>query len=177
MAKVGFGLFQMGEEPLLGLELPGVDTAASGFDPDRMLQMQHLVIKQVFDRASRSIGPVEDPADDDGVMGGVVVAKHAPGMMSAPGEYRLSEQAVEEARIQRIEDLVEIEVMSDGGQDAFAPAGLPDMFGLPRDGLGGDMAAVAVRMDGSDRLLVQLRKQDMSDGVMNALRGMLQQIG
>ncbi len=44
-------------------------------------------------------------------MRGVVVAQHAPGVMSAPGEDGTAQQAVEEARVERIEDLVEVEVV------------------------------------------------------------------
>ena len=111
--EVGFGGFEFGEEALFGLELAGVDAAAAGFDADGMLEVEHLVVEQVLDGAARSVGAVEDAADDDGVVRGVVVAEHAAGVVSAPGERGAAEQAVEEAGVERLEDLVEIVVMAE----------------------------------------------------------------
>lgn len=85
MFEVGFSGFEFGKEALFGLELAGVDAAASGFDADRMLEVEHLVVEQVLDGATGSVGPVEDAADHDGVVSGIVVAQHAAGLMSAPG--------------------------------------------------------------------------------------------
>jgi hypothetical protein len=42
-----------------------------------MLEVKHLVIEKIFDRAAWGVGTVEDAADDDGVMRCVVVAQHA----------------------------------------------------------------------------------------------------
>ena len=79
--KVSLGRVEFGEEALFGLELAGVDAAAAGFDADGVLEMEHLVVEEVFDGAARSVGAVEDAADDDGVVSGVVVAEHAAGVM------------------------------------------------------------------------------------------------
>jgi hypothetical protein len=74
--------------------------------------------------------------------------------MSAPGEGGAAEEAVEETGVEGLEDFVEIVVVSGGCGEAFAAAGLADVFGLFGDGLGGDVAAVAVGVDTSDGLLV-----------------------
>ncbi len=74
---------------------------------------------------------------------------------------------MEETRVERVEDFVEIKMMTDGGKDAFASAGLADVFGLFGDGLGGDMAAVAISVMTRDGLLIKLGEQDMSDRVMD----------
>ncbi len=74
-----------GKRTLFGLELAGVDAAAPGLDADGMLEVQHLVIEQIFDGTSRSIRAVKDAGDDDGVVGGVVVAEHAAGGVGGPG--------------------------------------------------------------------------------------------
>ena len=111
-AEVGFGLFEVREETLLGLKFAGVNAAASGLHADGMLEVQHLVVEQILNRAAWGVGPVKDAADHDGVVGRVVMAKHAAGMVGAPCEDRAPEKAVEETRIERIEDLVEVEVMT-----------------------------------------------------------------
>ena len=85
MFEVGFRGFEFGKEALFRLKLAGVDAAASGFDADRMLKVEHLVIEEVLDGATGSIGSVEDAADHDGVVSGIVVAQHAARVMSAPG--------------------------------------------------------------------------------------------
>ncbi len=175
-AKVGLGLFELGEEAFFGLKLARVDAAAASLHADGVLQVKHLVVQQIFDGAARRVRAVEDAADHDGVVRGVVVAQHAAGVVGAPGEHGLAQKTVEEARVQRVEDLVEVVVVADGGEDALAAAGLPDVLGLAGDGLGGDVAAVAVGVLGRDGLLVKLRQKNVRDGVVDALRSVLQQV-
>ena len=71
--EVGFRFFELREEAFFGLELAGVDAATASFDPDRMLQVEHLVVEEVFDGAARRVRAVEDAADDDSVVGSVVM--------------------------------------------------------------------------------------------------------
>ncbi len=56
------------------MERFGMDAAAAGFDADGVFEVEHLVIEEILDGAARGIGAVEDAADDDGVVRGVVVA-------------------------------------------------------------------------------------------------------
>src|SRR5437762_834982 len=115
-----------------------------------MLEVEHLVVEEVLDRAAGGVGTIEDAADDDGVVGGVVVAEHAAGVMGAPGKCGAAEEAVEEAGVQGLEDFVEIVVVSGGCGEALAAAGLTDVLGLFGDGFGGDVAAVAVGVGAGD---------------------------
>jgi hypothetical protein len=82
--KIGLCGFEFGEEALFGLELAGVDAATAGFDADGVLEVKHLVVEEVLDGAARGVGAVEDAGDDDGVVGGVVVAEHAAGVVGRP---------------------------------------------------------------------------------------------
>jgi hypothetical protein len=84
---------------------------------------------------------------------------------------------VEETGVQGFEDLVEIVVVADGGGEAFVAAGLADVLGLAGDGFGGDVAAVAVGVGGGDGLLVELREEDMSDGVVDGIGCGFEQVG
>ena len=113
--EIGLRLFELREKPFLGLELAGMDAAAARFHPDRMFEMKHLVVQQILDGAARSVGTIEDAADDDGVVGSVVVAEHTTRVVGAPGECRAAEQTVKEAHIERVEDLVEIVVVAMSG--------------------------------------------------------------
>ena len=128
--EVGFGGFELGEETFFGLELAGVYAAATGFDADGVLEVEHLVVEEILDGAAGGVGAIEDSADDDGVVGGVVVAEHAAGVVSRPGEGWAAEEAVEEAGIEGLEDFVEIVVAAGGGGEALAAAGLADVLGL-----------------------------------------------
>jgi hypothetical protein len=112
LLKVGFCGSEFGEEALFGLELAGVDAAAAGSDADGVLEVEHLVVEKVLDGAAGCVGTVEDAGDDDGVVGGVVVAEHATGVVGAPGERGAAEEAVEETGVEGFEDLVEIVVVA-----------------------------------------------------------------
>ena len=170
-------MFELGEEAFFGLELSGVDAAATGFDADGVLEVEHLVVEEVFDGAAGGVGAVEDAADHDGVVGSVVVAEHAACVVGGPGEGGAAEEAVEEAGVEGFEDLVEVVVVAGGGEDAFAAAGLADVLGLAGDGFGGDVATVAVGVGGGDGLFVELGEEDVGDGAVDALGGVLEEVG
>jgi hypothetical protein len=154
-----------------------VDAAATGFDANGVLEVEHLVVEEVLDGAARCIGAVEDAADDDGVVGGVVVTQHTAGMVSRPGESGSAEQTVEEAGVERLKDFVQIVMMAGGSGEALASSSLADVFGLSGDGLGGDVATVAVGVGGGDGLLVELGEEDVRDGVMDGVGRGLEQVG
>jgi hypothetical protein len=138
--------------------------------------VKHLVVEEVFDGATGGVGAVKYAADDYGVVGGVVVAEHAAGGMSGPGERGTPEKSVEEASVEGFEDLVQVVVVATAGGDAFAAAGLADVLGLAGYGLRADVAAVTVCVDGGNRLAVELGEENMGDGVVDGLRGVLQEV-
>jgi hypothetical protein len=175
--EVGFGLVELGEETLFGLKLARVDAAAAGLDADGVLEVEHLVVEEVLDCAARGVGTVEDAADDDGVVSCIVVAEHATGVVGAPGEGGAAEEPVEETGVERLEDLIEVVVVANGGEDALAPTGLANVLGLARDGLGGDVAAVPVGVGWGDGLFVELGEQNVGDGAMDGLGSVLEEIG
>src|SRR4051794_1163494 len=117
----------MREEAFFGLELTRVYASPSSLDANGMFEVKHLVVEQVFYGRTRGIWSIEDAADDDGVVGGVVVTEHTAGVMSAPGKDGTPEQTMEEAYIERLEDLIKVEVMPLWGENAFPAPGLTDM--------------------------------------------------
>jgi hypothetical protein len=54
---------------------------------------------------------------------------------------------------------------------------LTDVLGLLADGLGGDVAAVAVGVDAGDGLFVELGEEDVGDGVVDGLGCGLEEVG
>lgn len=110
-----------------------MNTAAPGLHSDGVLQVKHLVIQEVLYGATGGVGTIEYAADDDSVVGGVVVTEHASGVVGAPCEGWASEEAVKETSIEAFEDLVEIVVVADVGENALTSPSLADVFGLSRD--------------------------------------------
>jgi len=156
---------ELGEEGFFGLEFTGVDAAAEAAHFYGMLEVEHLVVEQVFEGVAGAGGAVEDLAYDDGVVGGVVVAEGALGVVLAPGEVGSAEQAAEETQIETVEDFIEMEEAAFGAGDALGAAGVADELGLSGDGGGGGEALVADAVGRVDGLFVELGEKDVGDGV------------
>ena len=154
-----------------------MDAAAAGFDADRVLEVQHLVIQQVLDGVARSPGAVEDPADHDGIVGGIVVAEHALRYVGGPGQRGAAQEAMKKTRVEGFEDFVEVELVSLRRGEALAAAGLADALGLLGDDFGLRVAAVPIVVVPLDGLAVELGQQDVSDGFVDGFRGVLKQVG
>jgi hypothetical protein len=98
-------------------------------------------------------------------------------VVGAPGKGGSAEEAVKETGVEGLEDFVEIVVVTGGSGEAFAAAGLANVFGLFGDGLGGDVAAVAVGVEADDGLLVELGEEDVSDGVVDSFGRGFEKVG
>ena len=138
--------------------------------------MQHLVKQDVLDDVARDSGMVEDAADDNRVVGGIIVAQAIAGVVAAPGELGASHQAVEEAVIEVLEKLVEIEIVSTGGVDVFASTHLAYQAGLGGDVVACRIAAVACALGAIYWTAVQLRQEDVRDCVKHGFGRGFQQI-
>jgi hypothetical protein len=160
-----------------GFELAGVDAAAQATQPDGMLEVQHLVIEQVFDGVARTGGAIEDAADDDGVVGGVVVAQRALGVVLAPGEVGTAEQPAKEARIERIENFIEMKVAALGSEETLGAARGADEVRLTGDRGAGSETLVAQVVRPVDGLAIKLSKKDVRDGVEDGFWSAFKQIG
>src|SRR5229473_1203006 len=120
------GANEFGEQFFLFLKLPRVHASPTPTQPDRVLQMQHLVKQNVFHGVARHARMVEDAADDYSVVGGIVVAEAAAGVVLAPGELRASHESVEETAVEVIEHFFQMVVVAAGRANVFASAHLAD---------------------------------------------------
>jgi hypothetical protein len=84
---------------------------------------------------------------------------------------------VEETGVQGVEDLVKIVVVAGRGGETLAAASLTDVLGLARDGVGRDVAAVAVSVGRGNGLFVKLGEENVGDGLVNGFRCGLEQVG
>src|SRR5271163_2521721 len=139
--------------------------------------MQHLVKDDVFDGVLRDAWMVEDAADDDGVVGGVVVAEAAAGMVLAPGKLRAPQESVKEAAVEVVEDFVQMVVATAGGADVLASAHLADEAGFGQQIVAAYIAAIAGALRAIDGMAIKLGEQDVSDRVQYGVGRAFQQIG
>ena len=139
--------------------------------------MQHLVKQDVFDGVAWDPWVVEDAADDDGVVGGVVVAEAAAGVVLAPGELRASHESVEEAAVEVVENFFQVVMVSAGGADVLASAHLADKPRFGGNVVAGDIAAITGAVDAIDRVAIELGQQDVGDRVLHRFGSAFKQIG
>ena len=69
-------LIQLRKAAFILLKLAGVNAAASTAHAHRVLEMQHLVVDEIFNGETRGLGGIEDAADDDGVVCRVIMANN-----------------------------------------------------------------------------------------------------
>src|ERR1700730_17874819 len=104
--------------------------ATSAASVHRMLQVQHLVVYEIFHGKSWSVGTVKNAADDDGVVRGIVVAERAARVMRAPCQLRPAKQPVKIAGIQTFEHFIKVVVTALRCRYIFSPAHLPHPLSL-----------------------------------------------
>ncbi len=139
--------------------------------------MQHFVEQDVFDGVAGDAWVVEDTADDYGVVGGVVVAETAAGVVPAPGELRASHESVEEAAVEVVEDFFQMVVVAAGGVNVLASAYLADEPRFGGNIVAGDIAAITGAVDAIDRLAIELGQQDVGDRILHGFGSAFEQVG
>src|ERR1039458_1138977 len=101
-----------------------MNTPSAPSEFDRMLQVEHFVVEDVLNGVARHARVVEDATDDDGVVGGVVVAETVAGLVAAPGQLRASHESVEEAAVEVVEKFFEMVVVAAWGAGVVVSANL-----------------------------------------------------
>ena len=173
-------LFRMGqvrEEVFFCLELARVDTPAAASQFDWVLQVEHLVVEDVLDDEAWNAGIVEYAADDNRVVGGIVVAEAVTGVFAAPGELRAAHQSVKEAAVEIVENFLEMVMMTAGGVNMLASTHLAHKAGFGGEVVAGDITAVAGAMRAVDRLTVEFGQQNVGDGMKHGFGRAFQKIG
>src|ERR1700720_1254965 len=99
---------------------------------------------------------IEDAADDDGIVGRIVVAETAAGMVLAPCKLRAAHESVEKAAVEVVEDFFQMIVVASGGADVLASAHLAHESRLGGNVVAGDIAAITGAVGAIDRLAIKL---------------------
>src|SRR5437773_4337150 len=128
---------------------------------DGMFQMQHLVIHDVFDRTTWHRRMVEDSTYHDRVMSGIVMSKTVACMIAAPCHLRPGHESIKEARIQFVEDCLQVVGMATGRLDALATTYLSHQVSLLRNVVTGNISPIAAGMLPLNGTPVHLSQQNM----------------
>ena len=86
-----------------------------------MLQMKHLVIKNILDQKLRNVRSIERTADDDSFMYAIMMAQNALCAPATPAEDGLDKFAFEIASIQPAKQLVEIKDFTLSSRQMLSP--------------------------------------------------------
>lgn len=160
----GEGLLQLWKLPLFGLELRRVHATTETSHFDRVLEVQHFVVQEVFDGIARARGPIEDAAYHDRVVRGVIVPQQPLGVTRAPSELGSAQQSAKESIVETVEDLFKVVVAPFRPRESLGAASVTDKFGLPCHGGTGSEALETQIVNGVDRLAVELCQQDVGNG-------------
>src|SRR3974390_2156911 len=129
-----------------------------------MFQMQHLVINDVLEHVPRYRRVIKDTADDDSVVGRIVVPKNSARLGLAPAHAWPRHQPVKEARVEIFKDRIQIEKMPTRRTQLLAPPHLTDEMCLAYDLVTRNVFPVARGLPAIDWLPVHLGQQNMRDG-------------
>jgi hypothetical protein len=165
------------KEFLVRLKCRSVHAAAAAAQLYRVPKVQHLVVDEIFHSVAGDFGSIKDAADDDGVVGGIVVSQALARVVGAPCHLRPRHQSVEELGIQVFEDLFQVVMQAFRAMDFLASTHLANQVGLGGDGLASGKFPEAGRMAGIDVFSIELSDQDMKDGVEHIVSGPFHQVG
>ena len=173
----GVGVGDAREEFFFCLEVGRVHASAAAAQPDGMLQVEHLVVDDVFQHKARDAGMIKDTADDDGIVRRVVVSEDTAGFVLAPTHAWTTHEAMEKTRVQFFEDSVEIIDMAARRAQEFASSHLAHQMRLADDFVAADVLAIARRVGAVDWAAIHLREQDVSDRFQHGFGRAFEQVG
>jgi len=93
------GFLQIRKQLFFRLEPRRMHATPAPPQRNRMLEVKHFVVNNIFHGEAGNLWMIEDAADHNGIMGGIVMAKSVPRTVTAPGHKRTSQQAMKEPGI------------------------------------------------------------------------------
>lgn len=172
----GFGFGIAGKAAFGGAELGRVDAAAGGAFDDGDLDVEHLVVHDEVDDDAGDAGVVEEAAEDDEVVMGIVVAEEGAGALAAPAELGTRDGAAEVLLVDGVEDLVEVIAEALGRRDELTAAGLAQFAEVLAELVAVDELAIGALGGGGDGLAVELGKEDPEQAFDDGGGGIAQEV-
>ena len=154
-----------------------MNAAPAAVELNGMLKMKHLVIDEVLDGVAGNLRAIEDATHYDGVVRRIVMSEALTRCMTAPRHQRTSQQSVEEASIQFFKNLFKVISSTCGRQQHLASPLLSQQMSFAGDIPSPDVLSITGRVPAFDLLAVQLRQQNVRDGVQHVARRARQQVG
>ena len=151
-------------------------TPSAAAQLDWMLQVEHLVIEQIFHRIFWHLPLIKNPADYNRVVRRIIVAQALSREVIAPCELWTSHQSIEEPAIQLLKNLIQIIELTFWRVDPFASPNLPYEMCFLRDVVARDVAAITHRVLRFNLLAIELGQQDVSDRKQHCIRRPLEQV-
>ena len=170
------GFLELGESLFRFPEGAGVHPPTHTAVFHGMLEMEHLVEENIANHEERDAGIVEQAAQDDGVVGGVVVSQESAGALTAPAEAGFAHQAVKELEIQIVEEGIEVVMGAGGAGDELAAALFADEGEGPANVLAVEVEAVAVGKGGGDLFAEEFADEDMDESLEDGGGGAFEQV-
>lgn len=152
------------------LEVLGVDASSAGAMFDRILDVEHFMIENEFQRYTRSRSGIEHAVDHNRMVGVIVVSQGLTRRAKAPAEIRAGHESVEVLEVEVFEDLHEIVVPAFGRHQFFASS-LPAKSGNGcSDCFGRKVFAVQRVVFFGDGPAVELGNEDECERLQNRFR-------
>ena len=138
--------------------------------------MQHLVVDDVLDDVARHAPVVKHPADDDGIVRGIVMPKAIAGMFAAPGKLRTSHQSVEKSPVEIVENFLQMIMMAARRVNMFSPSQLTHEPRLRGQFMAADITPIARALCAVNRLAIEFGQQDMGNRMQHRFGRAFEQI-
>src|SRR6202044_679748 len=103
-----FGFVEFGKKFFFRLKFRSVNAAATATQLDRMFQVEHLVIHDIFHSTPRHANVIEDTADNNCIVRRIVMRETVARMRATPGHLRPGQQTIKELPIECFENFVEV---------------------------------------------------------------------
>jgi len=154
-----------------------VDAAAKTSHLYRVLEVQHLVIQQVFDRIAWTGRPVKDATHDDRIVRCIVMAQRTPRHSLTPGKLGSAQQPAKETQIQGVKDFFQVVETAFRAREPLVSSRMANLLRLPRDRRAGGEPLEANVVGRINGFLVELGKKNVRDRANHALGSTFHQIG
>src|SRR5581483_5880924 len=141
-----------------------------------MLQVEHLVIENVFHHIGRHTRMIENSADHNGIVCGIIVAQAVSGPCTAPGQLWPSEQAMKETPVEVLKNGLEIISSSLRGINPFSAPHLSKQVRLGANMVARNITSIPGRVFPLNALAIHLCQQNMGNRSENGLGRAFQQV-
>lgn len=131
--------------------------------------MKHLVIHEILYSVARQVCAIEDAADHNGVVGGIVMAEALARNVATPSHQRSGEETVKEALIQIFEDLLQVVMPTFGCEQNLPPTLLSQQVCFARNISATDIPSISRCMPRFNLLAIKLGQENVRNRMQHVM--------